>query len=96
MKDTGANLTPDKIPADSMQPVNEACVTHLQAVIEILQPQYLIGVGAFAEKQLAAAAEATGSTAVLGKILHPSPASPAANRDFAGTAARQLTELGLW
>ena len=96
MKDTGANLTPDKIPADSMKPVNEACDAHLQDVIKILQPQYLLGVGAFAEKQLAAAAEATGSTAVLGRILHPSPASPAANRDFAGTAARQLTDLGLW
>lgn len=96
MKDTGANLTPDKIPADSMKPVNTACSAHLQAVIEILQPQYLIGVGAFAEKQLAAAADAAGSPAERGRILHPSPASPAANRDFAGTAARQLAELGLW
>lgn len=96
MKDTGANLTPDKIPAESMKPVNAACAAHLQAVVQLLQPQYLIGVGAFAEKQLATAARATGSEAILGKILHPSPASPAANRDFAGTAARQLAELGLW
>ena len=95
MKDTGANLTPDKIPADAMKPVNDSCSQHLQTVLEVLEPQFLIGVGAFAEKQLAAAAEATGSTAVLGKILHPSPASPAANRDFAGTAARQLAEFGL-
>lgn len=96
MKDTGANLTPDKIPADSMKPVNAACAEHLRTVIQILEPQFLIGVGAFAEKQLAAAADTTGSSAVLGKILHPSPASPAANRDFAGTAGRQLAELGLW
>lgn len=96
MKDTGANLTPDKIPAEAMQPVNEACDTHLQTVIKILEPQYLIGVGAFAEKKLAAAAEQAGSTATLGRILHPSPASPAANRDFAGTATRQLAALGLW
>ncbi len=48
------------------------------------------------QQPLADAAEATGSSATLGRILHPSPASPAANRDFAGTAARQLTELGLW
>lgn len=96
MKDTGANLTPDKIAADSMLPVNEACLAHLCTVVELLDPQYLIGVGAYAEKQLAAAAKETGSTATLDKILHPSPASPAANKDWAGTASRQLTELGIW
>jgi len=32
----------------------------------------------------------------VGAILHPSPASPAANRDWAGTATRQLVELGVW
>jgi len=92
MKDTGANLTPDKLPRECMVPVEEACLAHLRLVIEILDPSYLIGVGAFAEKQLAAASDGSRQ---LGKILHPSPASPAANRDFAGTAAKQLRELGL-
>lgn len=96
MKDTGANLTPDKIPADSMTPVNELCLSHLCTVIELLDPQYLIGVGAYAEKQLALAAAEVDSSATLGKILHPSPASPAANKDWAGTATRQLHELGVW
>lgn len=32
----------------------------------------------------------------FGRILHPSPASPAANKDWAGTATRQLRELGVW
>ena len=32
----------------------------------------------------------------IGRILHPSPASPAANRDWAGTATKQLIELGVW
>jgi len=32
----------------------------------------------------------------LGRILHPSPASPAANRDWAGTVTRQLESLGVW
>ena len=96
MKDSGANLTPDKIPAEAMKPVTAACLAHLAQVIELLQPQYLIGVGAFAEKQLAAAAEQVASTATLGKILHPSPASPAANRDWAGAATRQLRDLKVW
>lgn len=92
MKDTGANITPDKLPADCMAPVDAACLKHLRRVIEILDPSYLVGVGAFAEKQLAAVNDNGRS---LGKILHPSPASPAANRDFAGAASKQLVEMGL-
>jgi single-strand selective monofunctional uracil DNA glycosylase len=75
-----------------MEPVEKACFKHLHRIIEILQPDKLIGVGAFAEKQLAAVKNESHE---LGKILHPSPASPAANRDFAGTATRQLGQLGL-
>ncbi len=51
----------------------------------------MIGVGGFAEKRARAA---LGTTARIGSILHPSPASPAANRDWAGLAERQLAELG--
>lgn len=93
MKDTGANLTPDKLPASSLVPVEAACQTHLQTLITELQPQFLIGVGAYAEKKLQTAAEAINYQATFGRILHPSPASPAANRDFAGTAWKQLKEL---
>jgi single-strand selective monofunctional uracil DNA glycosylase len=32
----------------------------------------------------------------LGKVLHPSPASPAANRGWAEAATRQLIEQGVW
>ena len=94
MSESGANITPDKISAREMQPVETACQRHLQEVIEILQPKFLIGVGAYAEQRLrAAVGESSGQ---IGKILHPSPASPAANRDWAGTATRQLIELGAW
>ncbi len=92
MKDSGANLTPDKLPRDCMEPVEEACLIHLERVIDTLQAEKLIGIGAFAENQLARVRK-DGQD--LGKILHPSPASPAANRDFAGTATRQLGELGI-
>ncbi|MBK1832984.1 uracil-DNA glycosylase family protein [Roseibacillus ishigakijimensis] len=95
MKDTGANLTPDKLPADSLAPVEEHCQAHLRTLIELLQPQFLIGVGAYAEKKLAEAAGTRKEEFTFGRILHPSPASPAANRDFAGTAWRQLGELGI-
>ena len=32
----------------------------------------------------------------VARILHPSPASPAANRNWSGLATRQLKELGVW
>jgi single-strand selective monofunctional uracil DNA glycosylase len=73
-----------------MEPVEKSCRESLARIIEILQPKKLIGVGAFAEKQLASIKDDQHQ---LGKILHPSPASPAANRDFAGTVTRQLIEL---
>jgi single-strand selective monofunctional uracil DNA glycosylase len=92
MKDTGANLTPDKLPNDCMEPVEKSCRESLARIIEILQPEKLIGIGAFAEKQLAFVKE---DHQQLGKILHPSPASPAANRDFSGTATQQLIALDI-
>lgn len=96
MKESGANLTPDKIRAAEMSPVDAACQKHLRRLIEILEPQFLIGVGAYAEHQMLTAQEQLGTKATIGKILHPSPASPAANRGWAEVAERQLKEIGVW
>lgn len=94
MTASGANVTPDKLSAAEMRPVEEACLAHLRKVIAILNPQFLIGVGAYAEQRLRLAAP--DFTGTISKILHPSPASPAANRDWAGTARKQLIEAGVW
>lgn len=96
MSQTCANLTPDKLSAAEMAPVEAACVKHLEEVIALLKPSFLIGVGGFAEERLRRAAEAGGSKAKVGRVLHPSPASPAANRGWAEAASRQLAELGVW
>lgn len=96
MSATGANLTPDKLPAADMTPVEDACMTHLAEVVAAMKPEFLIGVGAFAEERLRRAAEISGSKGSVGKILHPSPASPAANRGWAEAATKQLAALGVW
>jgi single-strand selective monofunctional uracil DNA glycosylase len=96
MSETGANLTPDKLPAGEMAPVEEACLKHLGEVITLLQPDFLIGIGGFAEERLRRAAGITGHHASIGRVLHPSPASPAANRGWAQAASRQLAALGVW
>jgi single-strand selective monofunctional uracil DNA glycosylase len=93
MSQTGANLTPDKLATAEMAPVEAACLTHLAAVLKILNPSYLIGVGGFAEERLRRVAP-PGAT--LGRVLHPSPASPAANRGWAEAATKQLTTQGVW
>ncbi|MFZ2855726.1 MAG: uracil-DNA glycosylase family protein [Rhodocyclaceae bacterium] len=92
--DQGRNLTPDKLPTGESAPLYAACNRHLQSLVETLQPEWVIGIGAFAE---ARAAEAlAGRSVKIGRILHPSPASPAANRGWAEAATRQLTALGVW
>nr|WP_265594511.1 uracil-DNA glycosylase family protein [Haloferula sp. BvORR071] len=96
MSETGANLTPDKMAAAEMVAVDEACLEHLAESIAELKPEWLIGVGGYAEEKLKAAAAMTGSNAKLGRVLHPSPASPAANRGWAEAATKQLLAQGVW
>ncbi|BAM02638.1 uracil-DNA glycosylase family protein [Phycisphaera mikurensis] len=93
---TGRNLTPDKLPAAEREPLLAACDEHLAEVVRILRPAFAVGIGVWAEKRVAAAVEAAGAGSTVGRILHPSPASPLANTDWGGQATRQLEELGAW
>lgn len=96
MSATGANITPDKLPAKERLPLEEACDAHLADLVRALEPKRLIGVGGFAVKQAERALAAAGLSVPIGTILHPSPASPAANRGWAGQAVRQLIDQGVW
>ena len=91
---SGRNRTPDKLPPAEKSALFAACDAHLRAVVEALRPEWLIAVGDFAFKR-AVLAFPNGAPR-LGRILHPSPASPAANRDWAAVVTRQLEELGVW
>jgi single-strand selective monofunctional uracil DNA glycosylase len=53
----------------------------------------VIGVGAFAEKRASLAL--ADRPLRIGTILHPSPASPLANRGWAGLVRQQLQSLGV-
>lgn len=94
LEKTGRNLTPDKLPARQTARLYAACDGHLRRVVEILKPEWLIGVGDFAQQR--GHALFTGTNLKVGRILHPSPASPAANRGWAAQAERQLQALGVW
>ncbi|MCB1905899.1 MAG: single-stranded DNA-binding protein [Rhodocyclaceae bacterium] len=92
--DGGRNLTPDKLAAAELQPLQAICDAHLRRMLELLEPEWVIGVGAWAEGRARIAAD--GLPVAFGRVLHPSPASPAANRGWAAAASRQLRELGVW
>lgn len=94
MRESGANVTPEQLRRDEMAAVEEACLSHLREVVALLQPRWLIGIGGYAEQRLLKLAAKTEQR--VGKILHPSPASPAANRDWSGAATRELERLGVW
>lgn len=96
--DHGRNLTPDKLPASEAAPLFAACDAHLRAIFAALQPAWVIGVGAFAEKRAkeALAGVIDGESTRIGRILHPSPASPLANRGWAAAAEKELLALGVW
>jgi len=93
MTESGSNLTPDKLPKTLQAEIEAVCDRALVAIVRKLSPRQVIGVGAFAEKQARRALR--GIDVSIGTILHPSPASPHANRGWAPAAQKQLDALGL-
>ncbi|MEM6457925.1 MAG: uracil-DNA glycosylase family protein [Planctomycetota bacterium] len=95
--ETGRNLTPDKLPRAERDAVTAAGDTHLTAVLRALRPRWVVGVGKFATQRASAVIDAEGLAGVeVVTLLHPSPASPAANRGWAERATRQLEAAGVW
>lgn len=92
MEDTGRNRTPDKLPVAERTPLFEACDRAMRDSIDALAPTRVIGVGAFAKKR---AARVLGDAIEIGSILHPSPASPKANRGWAPLAEAELRAQGV-
>ncbi len=93
MEESGRNCTPDKLPASEREPLFAACDRFLLDLTRILEPEWVIGVGAFAARR---AEDCLAGRAIrVGQILHPSPANPRANRDWEGEVRRQLSALGL-
>jgi len=88
---SGRNRTPDKLPERERTPLFEACDAHLRRVARALEPEWVIGIGAFAE---ARAREALPDARVA-RITHPSPANPRA-QNWAETVQQELGALGIW
>ncbi len=90
---SGRNRTPEALPATERAPLFAACDRHLRVLCDALEPAWVIGVGGFAEKRANQALDGTGVQ--IGRILHPSPQNPAANRGWADQAQAELERYGL-
>ena len=91
LEDSGRNRTPDKLPAREKQPLYEACDRGLAEIVDFIEPRLVLGVGRFGETR--ARKVLRGVDVRIGHILHPSPASPAANRGWVEQVEAQFAEL---
>ncbi|HVU04165.1 MAG TPA: uracil-DNA glycosylase family protein [Polyangiaceae bacterium] len=92
MEESGKNFTPDKLPRAERDALFSVCDAALARVVSVLEPEFVVGVGAFARDRARDALPKFGGT--IGTVLHPSPASPKANQGWARIVAKELAELG--
>ena len=90
----GRNVTPDKLPGGERGALERLCDAALRELAVYYRPARVIGIGAFAENRARRALE--GFPAAIGTVLHPSPASPLANRGWAEAASRTLKAQGVF
>jgi single-strand selective monofunctional uracil DNA glycosylase len=90
---SGRNRTPDKLPAPERDRLFACCDRALAETVAALAPGTVVGIGAFAAARCEAALAGEGVR--VGRVLHPSPASPAANAGWAAQAERALAALGI-
>lgn len=93
MEESGRNHTPNKLPAAERDRLFRICDRALLQTVKTLRADLVVGVGVFAEGRAMAALADLDVT--IGRVLHPSPASPKANRGWAAAAAADLAALGI-
>ena len=88
----GANLTPVELRAGERAAVAAICDDALAEAVAALAPRLAIGIGGVAESALR---RALGERLPIARLPHPSPASPAANRDWAAQADAAFAAAGV-
>lgn len=96
LEGSGRNRTPDKLRPDERRAVYAACDRALRDTLVALAPSRVVGVGALAAQRASVALAGPGGLDVpVGRVLHPSPASPAANGGWAALAEAELAAQGI-
>lgn len=93
MEESGRNRTPDKLPIEERAPLITACDAALSQTIEYLSPRYVIGIGVFAATRINTVCR--GSGRITGRITHPSPANPLANKGWSQRVRFEMEKLGI-
>ncbi|HHH29929.1 MAG TPA: single-strand selective monofunctional uracil-DNA glycosylase [Polyangiaceae bacterium] len=90
---SGRNRTPDKLPKAEREALLDPCDEALRASVMLLRPKHVVGVGVWAKK---VAERVVGDLDVsISSMLHPSPASPKANKGWAPQAEEDLEAAGI-
>lgn len=87
MTDSGANLTPDRLKPGDRDRLYGACDRCLLSILEVLDPELVVGVGGFIGKRLQAALEGGRRVAV---VHHPSAMNPGSGVWATASALDQL------
>jgi single-strand selective monofunctional uracil DNA glycosylase len=93
MEESGRNRTPDKLHASEKKRLFQICDQALQRSIEVLNPHWVAGIGGFAEKRINDALK--GMNLKTGRLTHPSPANPKANRGWRKIIESELAAMGI-
>jgi single-strand selective monofunctional uracil DNA glycosylase len=83
----GHNLTPEHLSKSESDALTAVCDRALAAVVRALAPAAVVGIGRYAERR---ATSVLGADADVRYLPHPSPANPAANRDWPALAEEVL------
>jgi single-strand selective monofunctional uracil DNA glycosylase len=89
----GKNRTPNALKAKEKKALFPICDTALRKTVELLNPRYVIGIGNFVRDRCRMALE--GMNLIIGKITHPSPANPKANRGWEEIIKKELVTIGI-
>ncbi len=93
IESSGRNRTPNNLQAVEKKPLLETCDRILRRTVQWLKPRYVVGVGQFAAERAEIAL--AGLELTIGRITHPSPANPKANRGWENIVTKEFRDLGI-
>ena len=93
IESSGRNRTPNNLRPAEKKPLLEICDLALRHTLQWLEPHYVVGVGRFAGER--AEISLIGLELTIGRITHPSPANPKANRGWEDLVSKELEDLGI-
>ncbi len=93
IEESGRNRTPNNLRMKERKPLLTSCDRALLRTIEWIKPRYVLGIGLFAEERAHKALN--GIDVIIGRITHPSPANPKANRGWNILVEKEMTDIGI-